>query len=76
MAKRCEICNKGTAIGRKISYAHNVTSCFFEANLHKVRALIDGCSWRVWACTCCIRSGCVQKLLVRTWKPEGDAASS
>jgi large subunit ribosomal protein L28 len=76
MAKRCEICDKGTAIGRKISHAHNVTSRTFEANLHKVRALIDGRSRRIWACTRCIRSGRLQKPPARSWKPEGDAATS
>jgi large subunit ribosomal protein L28 len=74
MAKRCEICDKGTATGRKISHAHNVTSRTFEANLQKVRAWIDGRSRRVWACTRCIRSGRVQKPPVRSWQPEADAA--
>lgn len=70
MAKRCELCDKGTATGRKISHSHNVTSRRFEANLHKVRAWIDGSSRRIWACTRCIRSGRLQKPPMRTWKPE------
>jgi large subunit ribosomal protein L28 len=73
--KRCEICDKGTVFGRKISHAHNVTSRPFEANLQKVRAFIDGKSRRVWACTRCIRAGLVSKPPVRTWRPEAESGS-
>ena len=74
MAKRCEICGKGTTFGHAISHAHNVTSRPFRANLQKVRALIDGAPRRVWACTRCIRSGKVTKPPVRDWAPgEGSA---
>ena len=70
MSKRCEFCGKGTTFGRSISHAHNVTSRPFEANLQKVRALIEGAPKKVWACTRCIRSGFVVKPPARTWKPE------
>lgn len=69
MAKRCEICGKGTTFGKSISHAHNVTSRPFRANLQKVRALIDGTPRRIWACTRCIRSGSVTKPPVRDWQP-------
>lgn len=61
MAKSCEFCGKGTAFGKKISHAHNVTSRSFEANLQRVRAFIGGTSKRVWVCTRCLRSGLVTK---------------
>lgn len=70
MSKRCEFCGKGTTFGRSISHAHNVTSRPFEANLQKVRALIEGAPKKVWACTRCIRSGFVVKPPARNWKPE------
>ncbi len=76
MAKQCDICGKGTATGRRISHAHNVTSRTFEANLHKVRALVEGRARRIWACTRCLRSGRVTKPPVRTWKPEGESAQT
>ena len=40
MAKQCEICGKGTATGRKVSHAHNVTSRTWEPNLRSIKALI------------------------------------
>jgi ribosomal protein L28 len=42
MARRCEICGKGSSFGRKISHAHNVTSRRFQVNLQTVRAVIAG----------------------------------
>jgi len=75
MAKNCHYCGKGTTFGRQVSHAHNVTSRTFEANLHKVRALIDGSPQRVYACTRCIRSGKVEKPPARQWQPE-EAAST
>lgn len=68
--KRCAICLKGTTFGKNISHAHNVTPRSFEANLHKVRAFVEGENRRIWACTRCIRSGRVVKPPVRTWKPD------
>ena len=76
MAKKCEICNKGTVAGRSISHAHNVTRRTFEPNLQRVRAFIDGTSRRIWACTRCIRSGKVTKPPVRDWTPEAADTSA
>ena len=70
MAKRCEICDKGTAHGRSVSHAHNVTARRFTPNLRRVRALVNGSSRRIWVCTRCLRSGLVAKPPVRTWQPE------
>jgi len=61
MAKRCEVCGKGPAYGRTVSHAHNVAPRRFEPNLQSVRALIDGATKRIRACTRCIRSGKVIK---------------
>jgi large subunit ribosomal protein L28 len=61
MAKRCEICGKGPAVGRQISHAHNVSARRFEPNLQVVRAMIDGGVRRIRVCTRCIRSQKVVK---------------
>ena len=37
MAKRCEICDKGPVVGRKVSHAHNVSPRRFEPNLQRVQ---------------------------------------
>lgn len=70
MAKRCKICDKGTVAGHSISHAHNVTNRTWQANLQRVRAVVDGANRRIWVCTRCLRSGKVQKPQVRTWKRE------
>lgn len=70
MARQCAICNKETVVGRSISHAHNVTSRKWAPNLHRVRAVVDGATRRIWVCTRCLRSGRVEKPKVRTWKPE------
>jgi large subunit ribosomal protein L28 len=70
MAKRCEICGKGTVFGRSISHAHNVTSRTWQPNLQRVRGVVDGRIRRVWVCTRCLRSGKLKKPPARTWRPE------
>lgn len=75
MAKQCAICGKKTVTGRSISHAHNVTSRRFRPNLQRVRAVVDGATRRIWACTRCIRDGKVQKPAVRSWQPEESGAS-
>ena len=64
-AKQCEICHKGTVTGRQVSHAHNVTSRTWEPNLLRVRAVVGGVSRRIRVCARCLRSGAVQKPLVR-----------
>jgi large subunit ribosomal protein L28 len=76
MAKRCVICDKGTVHGRNISHAHNVTNRTWEANLQKVRAVIDGTVQRILVCTRCLRSGKVQKPVKRDWKPAPEAEAT
>ena len=61
MAKRCEICGKGSVFGRNVSHAHNVTPRRFEANIQTVRAVINGGVKRVRVCTRCIRSNKITK---------------
>ena len=76
MARRCEICDRGTVSGHSISHAHNVTNRTWKPNLQRMRALIDGAIRRVWVCTRCLRSGKIQKPLARNWKPEAEEAAT
>ena len=69
MARRCEICDKGTVSGNSISHAHNVTKRTWKPNLQKIRAEVDGTNRRILVCTRCLRSGKVQKPKVRNWTP-------
>ena len=61
MARRCDICGKGPAVGRNVSHAHNVTRRRFEANIQSVRAVVNGGVKRLKVCTRCIRSNKVTK---------------
>ena len=61
MAKRCDVCGKGTAFGRTVSHAHNVGLRKFEPNLQTVRAMINGAARRIRVCTRCLRAGKVIK---------------
>jgi large subunit ribosomal protein L28 len=56
MAMRCDICGKGPVVGRRVSHAHNVRPRRFEPNLQRVRAVVDGATKRIRACTRCLRS--------------------
>jgi large subunit ribosomal protein L28 len=75
MAKRCEVCGKGTVFGNNVSHAHNVTSRTWEPNLQTVRALVDGRPRRIAVCTRCLRSGKVVKAPVRKYQPEESGAA-
>jgi len=61
MARVCEVCGKGPRYGNKISHAHNVTRRRWNANLHRLRAVVNrGHAW-IHVCASCIRSGKVTK---------------
>ena len=61
MARVCEICGKGPVAGNNISHAHNVTKRRWQANLHPVRAKVQGGRRKMRVCTSCMRSGKVVK---------------
>lgn len=61
MARTCDICGKGPVFGNRISHAHNITKRRWEPNLRRVRAVINGATKTLLACTACIRAGKVTK---------------
>lgn len=61
MARECEICGKIRATGNTVSHANNRTKRVFRPNLQSIRALINGATSRILACTRCIRSGKIKK---------------
>ena len=56
MARKCAICGKGPMSGNNISHSHRVTKRRFNANVHKVRAVIDGSTKNVYVCTKCMKA--------------------
>ncbi|MXY16539.1 MAG: 50S ribosomal protein L28 [Acidobacteria bacterium] len=61
MARRCDICPKGPVVGRNVSHAHNVTRRRFQANIQRVRVIVNGGVKRLRVCTRCIRSNRITK---------------
>lgn len=61
MARACDICGKGTKFGNKVTFSHRRLNRSFKANVHKVKAIVDGTPKTINACTSCLKSGKVQK---------------
>ena len=74
MARRCEICGKGTQVGNNVSrrglpkrkggIGMKVTAKTkrkFKPNIQKVRVVVNGGVRRMRICTKCLKKGLVQK---------------
>ncbi len=76
MARRCEICGKGTVAGQIVprkgkpkkeggvgQHIGVTKKRVFRPNLVSVKALIDGTPRTIKVCTRCLRSGKIQKVV-------------
>ena len=63
MAKVCDICQKGKLSGHNFSHSNRKSNRFWQPNLKKVKAIIDGSHKTIKVCTKCIRSGKVRRAL-------------
>lgn len=61
MAKFCEVCNKGTMSGNKVSHSHHTTRRSWAPNVQKIKVRVNGTVMSKSVCTRCIRSGKVEK---------------
>ncbi len=61
MARRCDICGKGTVAGNNVSHAHNKTKRVWKPNILKVQAKVGKSVKTIKVCTSCLRSGKVVK---------------
>lgn len=61
MARKCEICGKGTAFGNNVSHAKNRTRRTWFPNLLEVRTKEEGTVKTVKICTRCLKAGKVVK---------------
>ncbi len=61
MARKCEVCGKGPAVGNNVSHANNKTKRVLLPNLQTVRAKTDKGNKRMKVCTRCLRSGKIIK---------------
>jgi len=62
MAK-CSICDKHLTFGIKISHSHRRSNRVWKPNIKRVKALINGSPKRIYACTCCLKSGKIQRAI-------------
>ena len=61
MARKCDICGKGTMSGNNVSHANNKNKRVFKPNLVKVKAVIGASKKSIKVCTRCLRSNKVVK---------------
>ena len=60
MAK-CDICGKGVSFGISVSHSHRRNNRTWKPNVQRVKAVVNGKSTHVYACTRCLRSGKVTR---------------
>lgn len=63
MARKCEICGKGTVTGNKVSHAKNRTRRVWKPNLLKIQTMVGTTRTTMKICTRCLRSGKVVKVV-------------
>lgn len=75
MARTCQFCEKGPVSGNLISHSNIKTRTRWLPNLKRMKAVVNGTTMTVRACTRCIRSGLVVRPTKRTWKPTATQAN-
>ena len=60
MAK-CDFCGKDVKFGIKVSHSHRRSNRPWKPNVQRVKAVVNGTTKHVYACTRCLRSGKVQR---------------
>ena len=63
MGNFCEICEKGTLSGHKVSHSNRKSNRIWAPNVQRVRVLVNGSPRRLNVCTRCLRGGKVQRAL-------------
>jgi large subunit ribosomal protein L28 len=61
MARKCEICGKGSMTGNLVSHSNIKTKRVSKPNIQRIKAVVDGKPRRICVCARCIRSGRVEK---------------
>lgn len=60
MAK-CNICGKSAQFGHNVSHSNRKTNTLWKANVKSVRVKVNGGNKRMYVCTSCLKSGCVER---------------
>ncbi|REE99072.1 50S ribosomal protein L28 [Thermomonospora umbrina] len=61
MASVCDVCGKGPGFGMSVSHSHRRTPRRWNPNIQRVRAVVNGATKRINACTSCIKAGKVTR---------------
>lgn len=61
MSKICITCSKGPSFGQNRSHSMRATKRRFDANLQRVRIVLNGTTQRAYVCTRCLKSDKVMK---------------
>lgn len=61
VASVCDVCGKGPGFGMRVSHSHRRTPRRWNPNIQRVRAVLNGTTKRINACTSCIKAGKVIK---------------
>jgi large subunit ribosomal protein L28 len=61
VASVCDVCGKGPGFGMRVSHSHRRTPRRWNPNIQRVRAVVNGSTKRINACTSCIKAGKVVK---------------
>ncbi len=56
MSRTCEVCGRGKASGKQVSFSNRKSNRTYELNLQKTTIVVDGKEKSVRACTKCIKS--------------------
>lgn len=57
MARRCDLCGKGTTVGNTVSHSKNRTKRVFKANIQRMKTMVNGQKKKIRICTECIKGG-------------------
>ena len=66
MGKLCEVCDKGTLSGHKVSHSNRKSNRIWAPNVQSIRVNLNGTPRRLNVCTRCLRSGKVLHAMPRT----------
>ena len=61
VASVCDVCGKGPGFGMRVSHSHRRTPRRWNPNIQRVRAVVNGSTKRINACTSCIKAGKIVK---------------
>ena len=61
MMAKCAICEKGVHFGNNVSHSHRKTPKMWKSNVKSVRVKTEGGAKKMYVCTSCLKSGCVER---------------